>query len=96
MKRAAISDGLKWVGTDYPSEKPSEGHYLALLIWPETNFHWVRLDSNGMWSHKPGGSAIQNTDNDGNLIHDPSTQNFSPWTQFCGYFLTTPSKININ
>lgn len=95
VKKAAISDGLQWIGTEYPSNKPDQGHYLALLIWPETNFHWVRLDSNGMWSHKPGGSEITNRDNDGKGITNPAFQDFSPWTEFCGYFIAQPSKINI-
>jgi hypothetical protein len=96
VKRAAISDGLQWVGTEYPTAKPEHGHYLALLIWPGTNFHWVRLDSNGKWSHKPGGSPVTNQDNDGGEIKDPSSQDFSPWSQFCGYFNTLPTKVNIN
>jgi len=96
VKRAAISDGLQWVGTDYPSTKPTVGHYIALLIWPGTNFHWVRLDDNNNWSHKPGGTPVKNKDNDELDITDPSTQDFSPWSQFCGYFLVTPSKSTIN
>jgi len=96
MTRAAIADGLILYGTDYPVDKPESGHYVALLIWPETNFHWVRLDSTGKWSHKPGGTQVRNTDNDGNEITDPSTQDFSPWTQFCAYFNVVPSKVNVN
>jgi hypothetical protein len=69
---------------------------MALLIWPEINFHWIRLDSNGLWSHKPGGTKISNIDNLGNYIKDSSKQDFSPWSEFCGYFSTVPSKININ
>jgi hypothetical protein len=96
VKKAAIYDGLEWVGTEYPSKKPEHGHYIALLIWPGTNFHWVRLDSNGMWSHKPGGTEITNKDNNGESIKDPASQDFSPWSEFCGYFNTQPSKVNIN
>jgi uncharacterized protein YlzI (FlbEa/FlbD family) len=96
VKRAAISDGLQWIGTKYPSEKPEVGHFIALLIWPKTNFHWVRLDDNNHWSHKPGGTEVRNKDNDELDISDPSTQDFSPWSQFCGYFLVVPSKLTIN
>lgn len=96
VKRAAISDGLQWIGTEYPSEAPASGHYIALLIWPDTNFHWIRLDSNNLWSHKPGGTEITNKDNNGNFISNPSIQDFSPWSHFCGYFLTVPSKITIS
>lgn len=96
VTRAAISDGLISIGKEYPSAPAAEGHFLALLIWPDTNFHWVRLDSNGLWSHKPGGTAVKNKDNDRKDISNPSIQDFSPWTEFCGYFVVVPSKATIN
>ena len=36
--------GLVWAGTTLPKEQPSKGHYVAMLIWPQTNFHWIRMD----------------------------------------------------
>jgi hypothetical protein len=95
VKRASLSDGLEWVGTEYPSNI-DKGHFVALLIWPNTNFHWIRLDSNGKWSHKPGATPVTNKDNEDNLITDPSKQDFAPWTKFCGYFKVIPSLIKIN
>jgi len=94
--RAALSDGLVYVGTELPTTKPEAGHYIALLIWPDTNFHWVRMDSNSKWSHKPGGTPVKNVDNEEALITDPSKQDFSPWSQFCAFYLVKPSKITIN
>lgn len=49
MRAASERDGLVWFGNDLPSvdEKPDSGHYVALYIWPGTNFHWARRDSNG-------------------------------------------------
>jgi len=96
VKIAAVYDGLKWVGTEVPHGHADKGHYVTLLIWPNTNFHWVRLDSNGKWSHKPGSTPVTNTDNDGNEITDPSTQDFSPWSQYCGIFQVLPSQITID
>lgn len=96
VKVAAISDGLSFIGSILPEKQPDKGHYVGMLIWPNTNFHWVRMDANGYWSHKPGGTEIRNTDNEGNQITDPSTQDFSPWSQFCGYFLVIPSDLTIN
>jgi len=98
MKEAAIRDGLLWNGTVLPQSEPQTGHYAALLIWPGTNFHWIRFDSNpaGYWSHKPGGTPVRNVDNNNKPITDPSKSDFSPWTQFCGYMSTVPSKVNIN
>jgi len=96
VKRAALSDGLQWVGTDLPTELPSKGHYIALLIWPGTNFHWLRMDKSKYWSHKPGGTEVRNIDNSGEIVSDPSKQDFSPWTEYCGVFLVLPSKIQID
>jgi len=100
MAQAAESDGLKWYGTALPKDNIPRGggHYVALFIWPQTNFHWVRKDSNtnGQWSHKPGGTPVRNVDDDGNIITDPSKSNFSPWTQFCGYMIAVPSKLTIS
>jgi len=92
----AKSDGLVWAGTTLPTAEPTRGHYVAMLIWPQTNFHWIRMDSNLYWSHKPGSTPVRNVDDDGNKIHDPSKANFAPWTQFCGYFVSVPSQVTIN
>jgi len=98
MKAAATRDGLVWNGTALPPKQPPAGHFAALLIWPGTNFHWIRFDSDpaGFWSHKPGGTEVRNVDNRNLPITDPSKSDFSPWTQFCGYMITVPSKANIN
>jgi hypothetical protein len=95
VKSGAISDGLAWVGTDLPTVLPEAGHYVSLHIWPASNFHWIRMDANKLWSHKPGGSPVRNTDNDGNLISDPAKANFAPWTTHCGYMLVKPSNASI-
>jgi hypothetical protein len=98
IKNSATRDKLVWAGTTLPTKQPAVGHYVALLIWPNTNFHWIRFDSEpaGYWSHKPGGTAVRNTDNTGQKITDPSRSDFSPWTQFCGYMTSIPSNVTIN
>lgn len=95
VRRGAESDGLVWVGTDLPTSLPSVGHYVSLHIWPKSNFHWIRMDANLTWSHKPGGSPVRNHDNDGKVITDPGKSNFSPWTQHCGYMLSMPSNVSL-
>jgi len=98
IRASATRDGLVWAGTTLPTENPERGHYVALFIWPGTNFHWIRFDSTpkGYWSHKPGGTPVRNTDNRGQKITDPSKCDFSPWSQFCGYMTTIPSTATIN
>jgi len=98
IRASATRDGLVWTGTTLPTDNPAKGHYVALLIWPGTNFHWIRFDSqpHGFWSHKPGGTPVRNVDNNNKKITDPSKQDFSPWSQFCGYMTTIPSVARIN
>ncbi|CAF0772597.1 unnamed protein product [Rotaria sordida] len=95
MGNASVRDGLVYNGTKLPKKPPENGHFAALLIWPDTNFHWIRMDANGYWSHKPGGTPVRNKDNRGLPIVDPSKSDFSPWTQFCSYFIAQPSKLRI-
>lgn len=43
------------------------------------DFHWYRLDDNGLWSQKPGHGPATNKDGLGNLISDPrKAANLSP------------------
>ena len=90
---AAQRDGQ--VSAASASSTPSEGHFIALVVAPNYDYHWYRADSNGMWSHKPGGTAARNTDNSGQLISDPRTCNRLPYTDFCGFFHCIPSNTRI-
>jgi hypothetical protein len=79
----ATSDGLT------PAAAPScVGccHPVALVVWPNRDYHWYRLDSSGMWSHKPGSTPATDRDNAGNPINDPRTADRGMYTQFCGFF----------
>jgi len=82
---AAESDGLQGV-PDFTAD--IKGWYVALVIWPDMDYHWYRQDSNGCWSHKPGSTPARNTDNSGNTISDPQTCNRGPYTVFCSYMTT--------
>jgi hypothetical protein len=94
VAQAAIQDGLKWRGNNYPYARPKRGHYVALVIWKQNDFHWLRLDRNGLWSHKPGTTPVINYDSDFKLIKNPANQNLSPYN-FCGYMWILPSKTTI-
>ena len=97
VRKAAESDGLVWVGesADLPKTLPESGHYVSLHIWPDSNFHWLRMDADMTWSHKPGGSPVKNVDNNGAKIKDPAQADVSPWTLHCGYMLTHPSNVSL-
>ena len=96
---AAIADGLDPLPAsgNCPKGKYSEKCKVALVVKPcvapycvppyyyNNDFHWYRLDSGGMWSHKPGGTQATNLDNSGNPIANPETANRGGYTDFCGY-----------
>jgi len=43
MGNSSVRDGLVYNGTVLPTGPPAQGHFAALLIWPDTNFHWIRM-----------------------------------------------------
>jgi hypothetical protein len=94
VSQAALSDGLHQRFVCFPdSEKPR--YLVALVVAPGPGFidyHWYRKNSEGFWSHKPGGTAARNVDNSNRIITDPATCNRGPYTQFCGYFYTCRSQ----
>ena len=79
VKAAAMSDGLKMLdpqpGSSDPSPptsaSPSGWWNVALVVAEGEDYHWYRLDSNELWSHKPGPTKATTKDGDGNLISDP-------------------------
>jgi hypothetical protein len=70
-------------------------HTVALVVAPQFDYHWYRLDDNGMWSHKPGNGSARNWDESGNPITNPETADRGPYTVFCGYFTVNRCKVKI-
>ncbi|MEV5379007.1 hypothetical protein AB0L26_23970 [Streptomyces nondiastaticus] len=66
------------------SEKPR--WYIALVIWPGTDFHFYRKHQELFWGHKPGRDTARNYDNSGVPINNPETANRGNYRDFCGYF----------
>lgn len=89
----ASRDGL--ISISGVASTPADGHYVALVVGPNWDFHWYRRDSNGLWSHKPGGTPVINYDQNGNLIRDPRNANRGRYTDFCGYYHVIPGRIRI-
>lgn len=67
---------------------------IALAVDPNEDYHFWRQDSNGLWSHKPGGTKVTNKDASQRPIYDPkiSDRNFSDssselnYTDFCSFY----------
>jgi hypothetical protein len=94
VKPAAVKDDL----LDAPTANnkcPKEGHLVALVVWPNGDFHWYRKVRNGFWTHKPGGTQVTNLDNSGVVIPDPRTANRGPYTDFCTFMVVMHGHIKI-
>jgi hypothetical protein len=94
VKAAAVKDDL----IDSPASGnacPAKGHLVALVIWPNGDYHWYRKGQNGYWSHKIGSSPVTNLDNSLALIPDPRTADRGPYTDFCGFMVVKHGHIKI-
>jgi len=94
VKPAAVRDDL----IDAPNANnrcPKEGHLVALVVWPNGDFHWYRKGRKGYWTHKPGGTPATNLDNSGVVIPDPRTADRGPYTDFCTFMVVMHGHIKI-
>lgn len=94
VMKAAMAD-IAWRPSNDKKECPlksSRPNYLmALVLWPQNDYHWYRQASNSCWGHKPGGTPITNLDNCNNKItnkNNPEKCARGEYTVFCGYLLT--------
>lgn len=83
-----VSTAAAWDGCKNVCSGSSKN--VALVIWPNVDYHWYRRHSEGFWGHKPGSTAARNIDNGGALINGstrtPANCNRGPYTIFCGYY----------
>lgn len=94
VRPAAVKDDL----IDSPGAKnkcPKEGHLVALVVAPGSDFHWYRKGRNGYWTHKPGGTQATKVDNSGHLIPDPRSADRGPYTDFCTFMVVMHGHIKI-
>ena len=91
-----MADVFKGYLLDFQT-KPRDGYSkIAVVVDKDNDLHYYRQDSNGWWSHKPGGRAVTNLDAAGARIWDPQrASRFYPkenesdtglnYSSFCGY-----------
>lgn len=87
--------------THFEERCPVNKSKIALIVDPYDDYHFLRQDSNMLWSHKPGGRPVKNTDARGHLIWDPSLADFNyidadkgdlNYAYFCGYMCVPRKK----
>lgn len=93
------ADGLINIGSEII--RPQEGHYLVGLYarypddkYQEADFHYIRQNSDGSWSHKAGYSPVTNLDIDGKIIDDPRTANIENY-EFITFFEVPRAGLNV-
>jgi hypothetical protein len=74
---------------------PGKGCMVAMVVWPNWDFHWYRLGADGFWTHKPGSNPVTNLDNNGHVITDPRTADRGRYTAFCSFFIVMNGHIKI-
>ena len=69
---ARLLADMPWIKkSKFKNQCPRGYSKIALVIDPDNDYHFYRQDSNGLWSHKPGGQPVTNLDASGKLIFNP-------------------------
>lgn len=66
-----LGDNPSMKMTTFEAKCPAHTSKIALVVDPDEDYHFFRQDSNGFWSHKPGGTAVTNLDANDKPIYDP-------------------------
>lgn len=113
LKNACVADGMVaakdgpkcdgadcWVVAYY--RKPAKKRGKSGLFWESADYHFVRQDADGKWSHKPGAADVtrkqynpKKKDFSGPAITDPAKDNVGAGYEFCGYLCVCPDKVQI-
>lgn len=100
MVARLLGDNPSMKMTTFTDKCPAHTSKIALVVDADEDYHFFRQDSNGMWSHKPGGTPVTNLDALGrpiydpalasrNYLHDNSTLNYE---NFCAYMCVPRDK----
>lgn len=99
--QAALADGLTLANEH--NECDGCAHLVALFVDEAKDYHWYRLDSNGIWSHKWGQEEATNLDGSGNLITNLQTADHhyvgpkGDYTYtFCNYYCVNKNNVIIS
>jgi hypothetical protein len=57
--------------TTFETRCPANTSKIALVVDPKEDYHFLRQDSNMLWSHKAGARPVKNVDAAGKTIWDP-------------------------
>jgi hypothetical protein len=91
----AVHDGLHPTSFALPSAMQTNDVWPVALVTappfhgqPYGDYHWLRRDDSGRWSHKTGiGSPASDVDDSGNKITDPVRCDRGEYVHFVGFFV---------
>lgn len=100
MVARLLGDNPSMKMTTFEGKCPAHTSKIALVVDPDEDYHFFRQDSNGLWSHKPGGTAVTNLDANEKLIYDPllASRNYTVsgsklnYDTFCAYMCVPRDK----
>ena len=84
------SDGPRQLHRGFENECAANAHMILLcVVNPHKsigNFHFLRLDRDGVWSHKFGGGAVENEDHNESRMTDLGAARFTYRLVACAVF----------
>lgn len=100
MAARLLGDNPSMSITTFEKRCPAHTSKIALVVDPDEDYHFYRQDTNGYWSHKPGGLPVTNLDALGKPIYDPqlANRNYNTITSalnydvFCSYMCVPRDK----
>lgn len=86
--------------SSFEEKCPYKTSKIALIVDPKRDYHFLRQDPDGFWSHKPGAMHVTRLDASNRPILRPDralfmyTKGKEPltYTRFCGYFCVPRTK----
>lgn len=90
MMYRTLKDNPKMIKINKTQKCNKDFYKGALVVAPNRDFHYYRLNDDGIWTHKPGYKPSTQYDASGKLIHDPekADRNYGGtlhYKDFCGY-----------
>ena len=90
----------------FQAKCPVGSSKIALIVDENEDYHFLRQDSNMLWSHKPGARKVTNRDATHKLIYDPALANYNyknsngylNYDTFCSYLCVpriSPVKLKV-
>lgn len=105
MSARLFGDNYNVKMTTFKDKCPVGTSKIALIVDEDEDYHFLRQDSNKMWSHKPGARKVTDLDASGKKIYDPALADYNykktengylNYDNFCGYMCVpriTPVRI---